>query len=634
MRLRRKGLDNSGPRSAKRPLLNSRLRRHLHQERSTLPMESGDRPSTTIALRRAAAILAVAALAVGGAKVVSVSSASGSGFSTVQTAAADPTGPTGPGGGGMTGPPGGGSQFVPPSMPSMPDYQGGNQPPLDQNNGISIYNTGAQGVPQQSGQASSPQQGQNADGSWQRAANGEQQPIQYSTPPQYTGAQSIPNTAPQQSPQRGSQGSNNSQEGNQNQQQNQGPSHTRQPDTDDQQDSQIQRQCQLAAQQLGIPEDQFVTIPVGVGGSLARQPGRHWEAPLSCCGDDAQELPADQPKPSDQNQQCAPEQMRLKVDQLDDIDGWPDMLRTFNDGLTVAKEPLEALTGDPGGEIDPAPMRLAVTRGEDITNRVIRRLDEEDQWDVADTPEDLVPHTDKNRRIIVTSTIPGSGDLNSGLVIGQVTSGASGFANHGSILYQDTGSGQLQELVRLPAVVGDLNRTLISTTAYMTDRSTVTIVGAFGGQEHMWQVPIDDLKEGLFSLDRMSNYDKGTFVDQGLGQSTLTRVKLPDGELAWILYETNSQELQGGRRGMTTRIATGDVRNLLGKQRSAIEFPVNDIHGNPVDDTQGGKYPGGGRYYSADQAPIDSSGRLSVFTSRFEGPDYGITELRGSLQCP
>ncbi|SIM59912.1 Uncharacterised protein [Mycobacteroides abscessus subsp. abscessus] len=501
-------------------------------------MESGDRQSTTIALRRAAAILAVAALAVGGAKVVSVSSASGSGFSTVQTAAADPTGPTGPGGEGMTGPPGGGSQFVPPSMPSMPDYQGGNQPPLDQNNGISIYNTGAQGVPQQS-------------------------------------------------PQRGSQGGNNSQEGNQNQQQNQGPSHTRQPDTDDQQDSQIQRQCQLAAQQLGIPEDQFVTIPVGVGGSLARQPGRHWEAPLSCCGDDAQELPADQPKPSDQNQQCAPEQMRLKVDQLDDIDGWPDMLRTFNDGLTVAKEPLEALTGDPGGEIDPAPMRLAVTRGEDITNRVIRRLDEEDQWDVADTPEDLVPHTDKNRRIIVTSTIPGSGDLNSGLVIGQVTSGASGFANHGSILYQDTGSGQLQELVRLPAVVGDLNRTLISTTAYMTDRSTVTIVGAFGGQEHMWQVPIDDLKEGLFNLDRMSNYDKGTFVDQGLGQSTLTRVKLPDGELAWILYETNSQELQGGRRGMTTRIATGDVRNLLGKQRSAIEFPVN-----------------------------------------------GITELRGSLQCP
>ncbi|WP_420214111.1 hypothetical protein [Mycobacteroides abscessus] len=154
-------------------------------------------------LRKVLALVALVALAAGGARVVDDYSMPGAGFSTVQTAAADPTGPTGPGGGGgMTGPPGGGSQFSPPSMPSQPDYQGANQPPLDQNNGISIYNTGFQGAPQQVGQVNGSQQGlqpgQNADGSWQRAANGEQNPPNYSTAPAYTGQQSIPNTAPPQ----------------------------------------------------------------------------------------------------------------------------------------------------------------------------------------------------------------------------------------------------------------------------------------------------------------------------------------------------------------------------------------------------------------------------------------------------
>ncbi|RIT45931.1 hypothetical protein D2E80_15780 [Mycobacteroides abscessus] len=77
-------------------------------------------------------------------------------------ATAEPTGPPGPTGGGMTD--GGGSQFQPPQIPNqMPDYQSGNQPPLDQSNGISIYNTGspgAQQVPSQQGAQQAPQQAQ------------------------------------------------------------------------------------------------------------------------------------------------------------------------------------------------------------------------------------------------------------------------------------------------------------------------------------------------------------------------------------------------------------------------------------------------------------------------------------------
>ncbi|MGH3723155.1 MAG: C2 family cysteine protease [Mycobacterium sp.] len=97
----------------------------------------------------------------------------------------------------------------------MPDYAGGNQPPLDQNNGVSIYNTGSQGAPSEGGNSypNQAQPGQNSDGSWQRAANGEQQPIQYNTPAPYTGAQSIPNSAPpQQSP---NQGKSSAQQGSQ-----------------------------------------------------------------------------------------------------------------------------------------------------------------------------------------------------------------------------------------------------------------------------------------------------------------------------------------------------------------------------------------------------------------------------------
>lgn len=114
-------------------------------------------------LRRTLAVTALAALVVGGVQVASDYTPAGSGFSTIATLKADPTGPTGgPGGsnGGMNG-----SQFQPPSMPSsMPDYQGGNnQPPMDQNSGISIYNSGSPGVqqvPSQQGGQQGPQQAQ------------------------------------------------------------------------------------------------------------------------------------------------------------------------------------------------------------------------------------------------------------------------------------------------------------------------------------------------------------------------------------------------------------------------------------------------------------------------------------------
>lgn len=155
-------------------------------------------------LRRGLAAAALLAVVAGGVKVATDYEYPAAGFSTMQTAAADPSGPTGgPGGnnGGMNG-----SQFSPPQMPAqMPDYQGGiNQPPLDQNSGISIYNTGAQGAPQQAGQqgAQQPQQG------WDQPAHGTQIP-DYSTAPGYTQGPGKPNPdyqpPQQQSPQQGHQ---------------------------------------------------------------------------------------------------------------------------------------------------------------------------------------------------------------------------------------------------------------------------------------------------------------------------------------------------------------------------------------------------------------------------------------------
>ncbi|MEU9805980.1 DUF4185 domain-containing protein [Mycobacterium sp. NPDC050853] len=152
--------------------------------------------------------------------------------------------------GGSDGPPGGGQMFQPPSQggPQMPDYQGSNSryPSLDQNNGVSIYNQQA-GQGATSNNAGSPQQGvqpgQNADGSWQRAANGEQMPnYQNATPftqgpgapnPDYQGGQANPGSQggqpnqgvqqpaqqPQQAPQNQPPGQNSGQQPNQSDQQ-------------------------------------------------------------------------------------------------------------------------------------------------------------------------------------------------------------------------------------------------------------------------------------------------------------------------------------------------------------------------------------------------------------------------------
>lgn len=198
-------------------------------------------------LRRTSAVIAITALAIGSAKIASDHTMPGTGFSTVATVAADPTGPTGgPGGdGGMNG-----SQFSPPGLPpQQPDYQGGiNQPPLDQNSGISIYNTGspgAQEVPGQQG-AQQPQQAQ-------QPAHGTQIP-DYQTATPYTQGPGKANPD-YQAPQQGNQ-AQQPQQGQQPQQQpSQAPTQTQEPEqpqnkqddtTQQLNDQQRQQKCQAA----------------------------------------------------------------------------------------------------------------------------------------------------------------------------------------------------------------------------------------------------------------------------------------------------------------------------------------------------------------------------------------------------
>lgn len=127
------------------------------------------------------AILAVVAAAIA-ASITAPEPTSGSALMVIAIARADCPPDCGPGGGTPSGPPGGGTEFIPPSMPSAPSYEPGRgQPPMDQNNGISIYNSAA---PQPSQPAQPSQQPvQNQDGSYNRAANGEQQPINYKNAP-------------------------------------------------------------------------------------------------------------------------------------------------------------------------------------------------------------------------------------------------------------------------------------------------------------------------------------------------------------------------------------------------------------------------------------------------------------------
>ncbi|MEX3755792.1 polymorphic toxin type 44 domain-containing protein [Mycobacteroides abscessus] len=95
--------------------------------------------------------------------------------------------------GGSDGPPGGGQMFQPPSQggPQMPDYQGGvNQPPMDQNSSISIYNTQAPSISNNGANGSSGQQGPQQG--WDQPAHGTQIPdYQNATP--YTQGPGKPN---------------------------------------------------------------------------------------------------------------------------------------------------------------------------------------------------------------------------------------------------------------------------------------------------------------------------------------------------------------------------------------------------------------------------------------------------------
>lgn len=197
--------------------------------------------------------MAIVALAVSVAKIADENTVPGRGFSAVATVAADPTGPTGGPGGGMDGGMNG-SQFQPPQMPnSMPDYQGGNnRPPLDQNSGISIYNSGNPQAPQQ---APGQQGGQQPQRGWDQPAHGTQMP-DYQTAAPYTQGPGKANPdyqAPQQqSPQQPQQ-----------QQPSQAPTQTQQPDQpqnkqdrdtqqlNDRERDQLQR-CQNAQNQMQL----------------------------------------------------------------------------------------------------------------------------------------------------------------------------------------------------------------------------------------------------------------------------------------------------------------------------------------------------------------------------------------------
>lgn len=264
-----------------------------------------------VGLRRASALLAIVALAVGGAKVVDDHTLPGSGFSAVATVAAEPTGPPGPTGG-MTD--GGGSQFQPPQMPSsMPDYQGGNnQPPLNQDSGVSIYNSGNPQAPQQVPGQQAGQQPQQA----QQPAHGTQIP-DYQSNPGYTQGPGQPNPnyqAPQQqSPQQGQQP--------QQQQPNQQQPQNKQDDTTQQLD-QKKQQCQAAAVQLAT--DAGTAGPVVLGGG-GRSPIWWFEPGLD-------PTPTPTP-PCPQGGDCAQKPPPLTPEQIQQVTNDPAMRQYIQDQI-------------------------------------------------------------------------------------------------------------------------------------------------------------------------------------------------------------------------------------------------------------------------------------------------------------
>lgn len=242
-------------------------------------------------LRRTLAAVAITAVAMAGWHL-NASTPSGIGVLGLPGATAEPTGPPGPTGpGGMNG-----GQFQPPGLPpQMPDYQGGNnQPPLDQNNGISIYNTGAQGAPQQPGQ-----QGAQQGDPGQQPQHGTQIP-DYQTATPYTQGPGKANPD-YQAPQQGNQGQQPQQ--GQQQQPSQAPTQTQQPSQQDQQDQQIQRQCEQQAQYLGVLQQflSFAMSAAGGAGSVFQQPSRKFAPVGQCCITDEQAGPEEADSSSKQN---------------------------------------------------------------------------------------------------------------------------------------------------------------------------------------------------------------------------------------------------------------------------------------------------------------------------------------------
>ncbi|KRQ19752.1 MULTISPECIES: hypothetical protein [Mycobacteroides] len=328
-------------------------------------MVTKDRWAMPVGLRRASALLAIVALAVGGAKVAGDHTLPGSGFSTVATVAADPSGPTGgPGGdGGMNG-----SQFQPPGLPpQQPDYQGGiNQPPLDQNSGISIYNSGNPQAPQQVPGQQAGQQPQQA----QQPAHGTQIP-DYQTATPYTQGPGKANPdyqAPQQNaPQQGQQ----SQQSQQGQQQSQQPQNqqSQTQDGQDQQDQQIQQQCQSAAGTYGLPVDQLMSVMAagaGAAGSVIGgliKPGRDVGGGTECncapdqAGPQKSDSPDGQQKAprSDQEINCTQPSNPVAGDDLDDsIPGT---------GLNIGGDPKPGTPGGPKLNGTSNPLNSVVPKG-------------------------------------------------------------------------------------------------------------------------------------------------------------------------------------------------------------------------------------------------------------------------------
>lgn len=309
----------------------------------------------------------------------------------------------------------------------------------------------------------------------------------------------------------------------------------------------------------------------------------------------------------------------LNLDELQDLDVPDDLVRTYNDGLTPPQGTLRGLSGDPGGDPS-APMRMTIdgtnVAGSDDYGTHVAQVPP--RYLEPGTKNGPVAPTDDSQRIITVSTIPNSGGANSGYAIGQITTGENWtFLDHGSSVFQDPGTGLMSEVAALPAE-------LEATTAYMDGNSLdIVATNISNHQKGLWQVPLTDLLAGKFTSPNLlsPSYFRGAFPAGGLGQATLTRGKLPDGTDAWVLYETNDV---ASRSTMTTRIATGDVTNLLSSPRNPISFPGGDP---------------GGRYYGADQIPAptpDDPSRLMLITSRAVPgtDDYGVARGLGHFACP